>query len=169
MNRVWPKEIKWYKDIEQVFFAKLTQRKYEWRRAIFLFVVKNMFLSGLFKRLNYSSWSTSKSKNQLRIRRRMLYLWKLVGCFINYQDLAIHGSLSTICQTFLSLYHLTILWWRGFYHIFLFFEFLKNGCKYRFQIWHACKTNKMPSDQHWYEDINIDFDWEFCKNCFSHD
>ena len=110
-----------------------------------------------------------KSKNQLRIRRRMLYLWKLVGCFINYQDLAIHGSLSTICQKFLSLYHLTILWWRAFYHIFLFFESLKNGCKYRFQIWHACKTNKMPSDQHWYEDINIDFDWEFCKNCFSHD
>ena len=31
---------------------------------------------------------------------------------------------------------------------FLFFKFLKNGCYYQIQIWHACKANKMPSDQH---------------------
>ena len=60
-----------------------------------------------------SSWSSSKSKNQLRIRKRMLYLCKLVGCFIHYQDLETPGSLNTICKTFLILYHLSLLWWRG--------------------------------------------------------
>ena len=122
-----------------------------------------------YYRVQSSSWSTPKSKKELRIRRRMLYLLKLVGCFINYQDLKIPGSLSRIYQTVLCFYHLTKLWWRGFYPIFLFFEFLKNGCKYRIQIWHACKTNKMPSYQHWDEDINVDWDWDFAKNnCFSH-
>ena len=55
-----------------------------------------------------SSWSTFKSKNQLRIRKRMLSLWKLVGYFINYQDLEIPGNLSKICTTFLNLNHLTL-------------------------------------------------------------
>ena len=50
-----------------------------------------------------------------------------------------------------------------FYPTFLFFEFLKNGCKYQIQICHACKTNKMPSDQHWNKDINAELDFEICK------
>ena len=50
-----------------------------------------------------------------------------------------------------------------FYPTFLFFEFLKNGCYYQIQIWHACKANKMPSDQHWNEDINAELDFEIRK------
>ena len=30
-------------------------------------------------------------------------------------------------------------------------------CNYGIQIWHACETNKMPSDQHRNDDINIEF------------
>ena len=111
-----------------------------------------------------SSWSTFKSKNQLRIRKRMLSLWKLVGYFINYQDLEIPGNLSKICTTFLNLNHLTLLWWRGLLpYIFVFFYFLKNDCKYQIQYWHLFKANEIPSDQHRYEYINVDLDWETCK------
>ena len=53
-----------------------------------------------------------------------------------------------------------------FYPTFLFFEFLKNGCKYQIQIWHACKANKMPSDQRCNEDINAESEFEICKKLF---
>ena len=82
-----------------------------------------------------SSWSTSKSKNQLRIRKRMLSVWKLVACSTNYQDIEIIGSLSTICKIFLNPYHLTLLWRRGFYPIF-FLNFSKTvaSIKFKFSI-----------------------------------
>ena len=129
------------KDIEQVFFAKMTQRKYKWHRAILLFVVKICCSLAYFSDQS-SSWFTSKWKNQLSIRKRMLSLWKLVGCSVNHQYLKMHRSLSTICKTFLNLNHLTLLWWRGFYPIILFFEFLKNSCKYQIQIYHNVKLTK---------------------------
>ena len=46
------------------------------------------------------------------------------------------------------------------------FKFLKNGCYYQIQIWHACKANKMPSDQHWNEDINAELEFEIRKKLF---
>ena len=49
---------------------------------------------------------------------------------------------------------------------FRFFEFLKNGCKYQIQIWHACKTNKMPTDQYWNKDINAELDFEISNKLF---
>ena len=104
-------------------FAKLTQRKYKWHRATFLFVMKKVFsLAYFFDQI--STWSTSKSKNQLRIRKRILSQWKLVGCSIIFHKLEIPGNVSTICKTFLNPYHLFLLWWRSFYPKFLFFEFL---------------------------------------------
>ena len=49
---------------------------------------------------------------------------------------------------------------------FLFFKFLKNSCYYQIQIWHACKANKMPSGQHWNEDINAELEFEIRKKLF---
>ena len=48
----------------------------------------------------------------------------------------------------------------------IFFEFLNNGCKYQIQIWHACKTNKMSSDQNWNEDINAEQEFKTHKKLF---
>ena len=97
-----------------------------------------------------SSWSTFKSKNQLRIRKRMLSLWKLVGYFINYQDLEIPGNLSKICTTFLNLNHLTLLWWRGLLpYIFVFSNFSKTIASIKSNIDIYLKLTK-------YHQINID-------------
>ena len=81
------------------------------------------------------SRSTSKSKNHLRIRKRMLSVWKLVACSTNYQDIEMIRSLSTICKIFLNQYHLTLLWRRGFYPIF-FLNFSKTvaSIKFKFSI-----------------------------------
>ena len=54
-----------------------------------------------------------------------------------------------------------------FYPTFFFFEFLKNGCYYQIQIWHAYKANKMPPDQYLNEDINAELDFEIRKKLFS--
>ena len=64
---------------------------------------------------------------------------------------------------------LTLLPLRGwvFHPTFLFFEFLKNGCYYQIQIWHAYKANKMTSDQYSNEDINGELDFEIRKKLFS--
>ena len=76
------------------------------------------------------------------------------------------GSLSTICKTFVYLYHFTLLWWRGFYPTFLFFEFLKKSCIYQIQIWHAYKANKVPSDQYLNEDISAEQALKLAKKLF---
>ena len=53
-----------------------------------------------------------------------------------------------------------------FHPTFLFFEFLKNGCIYQIQIWHAYKANKMSSNQYLNEDINAELDFEILKKLF---
>ena len=51
-----------------------------------------------------------------------------------------------------------------FYPTFLFFEFLKNGCNYQIQIWHACEFDKMPSYQRSNEDTIIKTKLQFDEN-----
>ena len=85
----------------------MTRRKNKWHRAILLFVVKICCSLAYFSDQS-SSWFTSKWKNQLSIRKRMLSLWKLVGCSVNHQYLKMRRSLSTIGKTFLNLNHLTL-------------------------------------------------------------
>ena len=141
MNKVWPKKFSDKKTMSKYFLQNWHSANIKDTEQSFCFYWK-ICCSLAYYSDQSSSWSTFKSKNQLRIRKRMLSLWKLVGYFINYQDLEIPGNLSKICTTFLNLNHLTLLWWRGFYPITLFFEFLKNSCKYQIQIYHNVKLTK---------------------------
>ena len=106
-----------------------------------------MLLSGIFLRPNFLVINFQKErpiKNKEKNAILMKIRWLL---FYSSQIKNILQSWYNLQNISESIPFMSIVM-DGFYPTFLFFKFLKNGCKYQIQIWLACKTNKMPIAQH---------------------